>query len=141
MQKAIEKTTLYKLINAGHLARQTMLVPLIELGLSAGDDAILFALIDPKGASTKDIGQITGLGSLALKARLDRLEKFGLLKQDKQKNAEVQNICLSKKGFEVCDILIANWQQLDDVLIGELNPKKRKNLKKTLRRFIKLLSL
>ncbi len=141
MQKAIEKTTLYKLINAGHLARQTMLVPLFELGLTAGDDAILFALNEPNGVSVFELSQITGLNNKALEIRLNKLEKFKLLTQEKQISETADIIKLTTKGVEVCDILIANWQQLDDALIGELSAKKRKSLKNILKRFVKLLSL
>ncbi len=141
MQKAIEKTTLYKLINAGHLARQTMLVPLFELGLTAGDDAILFALNEPNGVSIFELSQITGLSNKALEVRLAKLERLNLLTQKDSKQTVINNIQLTAKGIEVCDILIANWQQLDDALIGELSAKKRKNLKNILKRFVKLLSL
>ncbi len=134
MQKLIEKTTLYELINAGHLARQTMLVPLAELSLSAGDDAILFALSE-KINSSEAITQITGLQGSALTNRLLGLEKLGLIKQ------KAKNISLTKKGKDVCDILIANWEQLDEALIGELDEKNRKMLQDILKRFVKLLSL
>lgn len=134
MQKLIEKTTLYELINAGHLARQTMLVPLAELSLNAGDDAILFALGE-KITSIKAITQITGLEGKALTSHLLRLEKLGLIEK------KSGNISLTKKGNEICDILTANWEQLDEALIGELDEKSQEMLRNILKRFVKLLNL
>jgi len=141
MANEATKTIIYDLINAGHLARHAMLLPLADLGLLAGDDAIIFALSNESGASKENISQATGLENSALESRLNRLEKLGVVIQSELEENANANIILSKKGNDICDILNANWQQLDQALIGELSDSKRKNLSSTLNRFIKLLNL
>ena len=137
MQKTIEKTTIYNLINAGHLARQAMSMPLQSHALIPGDDAILFALANSKGESEKALSQLTSLDKNALDSRLARLEALQII----ERNETDATIKLSDKGNEISNLLVANWQQLDDALIGELSKKQSKKLKKILNRFIKLLSL
>ena len=136
-----EKTTLYRLINAGHIARQAMLVPLQTHGLEAGDDAMLFGLSKPKGATENHLRQLTGLGIVALDARLDRLAKLGILERLAIGNKLLPGARLTAKGTDIARIVTANWQQVDEALIGELNDKDRKQLRRILKRFITLLSL
>lgn len=133
MPKPAAKTTLYRLIEAGHLARQKMLVPLYERGLEAGDDALLFGLSAKKGASEEDLQQLTGLDTLALEMRLIRLEQAEIIER------RPNNIRLTDKGREIADILDANWQQLDEALVSELDHKGHKGLRKILKRFVQLL--
>jgi hypothetical protein len=51
MSKPSASSTLYRLIEAGQLAHQALLVPLVERGLEAGDDAVLFILAERHGAT------------------------------------------------------------------------------------------
>lgn len=141
MPKPAAKTTLYNLIDAGHLARHAMLRPLLEHGLEPGDDAILFALSDPEGITKNDLCQLTGLKSGLLDMRLDRLSDAGVLELINMGEQNLSGARLSEKGVNILDILSANWQQLDGALLGELGKKDRKKLRKILRRFIKLLNL
>ena len=140
MVKSAAKTTLYRLIEAGHLARQKMLVPLHERGLEAGDDALLFGLSDPKGATEEDLLQLTGLSPLALEMRLVRLEQSDVIERLAVGPDLSQGVRLTDKGREIASILEANWQLLEDALIGELDQKNHKGLRKILKRFVKLLS-
>ncbi|MCF6343606.1 MAG: hypothetical protein L3J15_02870 [Devosiaceae bacterium] len=141
MQETIAKTTIYNLINAGHLARQAMLVPLQSHGLVPGDDAILFALSNPNGESEENLCLLTSLDKVALDARLDRLAALEILQRVEIGNKNQPAARLSEKGFKVSNNLVANWQQLDEALIGELSNKEKDKLQKNLNRFIKLLSL
>lgn len=139
MKKSAAKSTLYRLIETGHLARQAMLVPVIESGLEPGDDALLFGLTSPKGATEEDLLDLTGLDALALQMRLTRLEGEGILVRlptDPEQETEVK---LTEKGHEITDLLEGNWQQLEEALIGELDQKKHKGLRKILKRFVTLL--
>ena len=70
MSKSAAGSTLYRLIEAGHLARQALLAPLADRGLEAGDDAILLGLADPAGVSTQALIAFTGLPREHLDARL-----------------------------------------------------------------------
>ena len=134
-------TTLYHLIDAGHLARHAMLVPLQAHGLEAGDDAMLFGLSKPKGATENTLRQLTGLGIVALDARLERLDRLGILDRLAIGSKLLPGARLTDKGREIADLLADNWRQLDEALIGELDEKNRKQLRKILKRFVRLLSL
>lgn len=133
MPKPAEKTTLYRLIEAGHLARQKMLVPLYERGLEPGDDALLFGLSGKKGATDEDLQHLTGLDVLPLEMRLVRLERDSVIERHANNNR------LTDKGREIADILDAHWQQLEEALVSELSHKDHKGLRKILKRFVKLL--
>jgi len=139
MPKPAAKTTLYRLIEAGHLARQKMLVPLYERGLEAGDDAFLFALEDPKGAPEDTLTDMTGLNNVALEMRLVRLEQSGVIERVAVGPDMAPGARLTEKGRTIADVLDANWQLLEDALTGELDHGEHKNLRKVLKRFVKLL--
>ncbi|UJQ93933.1 hypothetical protein [Mariluticola halotolerans] len=141
MPKPAAKTTLYRLIEAGHLARQKMLVPLYERGLEAGDDAFLFALDDPKGAAEQALTDMTGLGDIALEMRLVRLAEAGVIERVAVGPDLLPGARLTAKGRDIADVLAANWQLLEDALTGELDHAQHKNLRKILKRFVKLLNL
>ncbi len=145
MQETIAKTTIYNLINAGHLARQAMLLPLQSYGLVPGDDAIIFALSNPQGTSEEELCQLTSLDKVSLDSRLERLAALEILQRieigDNNQHGTRPAARLSEKGFRISNRLVANWQQLDEALIGELSKQESKDLKKILKRFIKLLSL
>lgn len=141
MPKFAAKTTVYQLIDAGHLARQSMLVPLQDHGLEPGDDALLFCLSNPNGETEKALRRLTGLGIAALDARLTRLMKMGILERRSMGNKLRPGARLNDRGLQIAEMLGANWQQLDDALLGELDDKNRKKLRKILKRFVTLLSL
>lgn len=141
MRKSAAKTTLYRLIEAGHLARHAMLAPLKDLGLEAGDDAILFGLLDPEGATETDLCELTGLDSASLEIRLSRLGMKGVLDRLAVGPHLLPGARLTERGAEIADLLMANWEQLDDALTGELDSKTTKQLRRVLKRFVKLLNI
>lgn len=141
MPKPAAKTTIYKLIEAGHLARQSMLVPLYDRGLEPGDDALLFGLLDPKGATEKELTDFTGLTGVSLEIRLVRLADDGIVERAAVGASLKPGVRLTKKGREVTEALQAHWQMLEDALLGELDNKQRKHLRKILKRFVNLLEL
>ncbi len=141
MQEQIAKTTIYNLIDAGHLARKALLVPLQSHGLISGDDAILFALAQTRGESEKYLSQFIGLELGALDSRLARLEGLGIIIREDIDNKEIAKARLSEKGEEITKYLVEHWRQLEEALIGELSKQEQEDLQKILKRFIKLLSL
>ncbi len=141
MAKPPAKTTLYRLIEAGHLARQRMLTPLYEHGLEPGDDAVLFAITEPAGMTEMDLKAITGLDGVALDMRLIRLEAAGILDRCAVGPHLAPGARLTERGRAVADTLEGQWQQLEEALTGELAAKDRKALRKMLKRFVKLLRL
>ena len=54
MSRPSATSTLYRLIEAGQLAHKALLVPLVERGLQAGDDAVLFVLGARNGATPRE---------------------------------------------------------------------------------------
>ncbi len=61
MSKPSASSTLYRLIEAGQLAHQALLVPLVERGLEAGDDAMLFVLSSKRGATEDELAAELGM--------------------------------------------------------------------------------
>lgn len=129
------RTTLYRLIAAGHLARQALLRPLQDAGLAPGDDAILLALHDTDPLPAGEIGAVTGLDEKALIARLTRLARDGFVTAAKD-----ETIALTEPGRLVADLIFTHWQTLETRLVAGLDAKDRKMLRQTLKRFIAGLS-
>ena len=73
MSKPSASSTLYRLIEAGQLARQRLMVPLLERGLEPGDDAVLFELGMRRGATEAELAAALEVSPEAAAARLDRL--------------------------------------------------------------------
>lgn len=141
MSKPAAKTTLYKLIEAGHLARQKLLVPLTARGLEVGDDAILFAIDKASGVSEKQLAAVTGLNEIALEMRLVRLSDDGIITRLAVGSTLTPGARLTERGLEIANILKENWRELETALTGELQHKDKKALRKILKRFVNLLSL
>ena len=130
---------LYRLIEAGQLARHALLVPLEARGLEPGDDAVLFLLRDRLGATTLDIGAALGVEPGALGGRLLRLQQRGLIEARAIGSALAPGYAITEDGECMRQVLEENWDQLEDALLGDLTRKKRKGLRKVLERFVALL--
>jgi len=143
MAHDLSQTTLYRLIEAGQMARHTLLRPLGELGLEAGDDAIILALPKAGPLANEMLCAGTGLSADALEPRLQRLVDLGLVDRvELEARGElIPGIVLSVKGSEVRKKLRAHWQELEDALMGELKPKQRRRLEAIMARFGDLLVL
>ena len=143
MPKRTAKTDLYRLIEAGYLARQSLLEPLSRLGLAAGDDAVLLCLAegDDAGLAISELASATGYGDAALVERLERLAEFDQIERCVFGPDLTPAARLTENGRESADIIIAHWHRLDDALMDELKPSARKRMRKMLKRFVALLSL
>lgn len=140
-EKPIAKTTLYRLIEAGHLARQRLLVPLRENGLQPGDDALLFSMTDPLGMTEKQLRKLTGLDATNLRIRLVRLEQMQILERLAVGPSLKNGARLTPRGHQISKRLRDSWDLLEGALIGELSEKQKRKLRKILLRFNKLLRL
>jgi DNA-binding MarR family transcriptional regulator len=138
MSKPSARSSLYRLIEAGQLAHQALLVPLLERGLEPGDDAILFSL-GRKGATLDELAAQTGAEGEALEKRIARLSERGLVVPQAVGPELVPGLALSERGERIRTILADNWAQLEEALLGELTDKKRKSLNQVLKRFVALL--
>lgn len=135
------QTTIYRLIAAGQLARQALVLPLAEWDLQAGDDAIILDLAEQGPATRTDLGHATGLNGAQLDALMVRLCNLDLVETLKGEDTAEPLWCLTPKGQSAANHLRQTWQQLEEALTGELSATKHKKLRRTLKRFVELLSL
>jgi DNA-binding MarR family transcriptional regulator len=140
MSKPSSRSVLYRLIEAGQLARQSLLVPVLELGLEPGDDAILFVL-GRSGTTEAQLAEELSLPIEALAARLERLTSRDIVVRQAVGPLLEPGIALSERGSRIRNALVDHWTQLEEALLGELKPKHRKRLGETLARFVDLLRL
>ena len=141
MSKPSASSTLYRLIEAGQLAHQALMVPLVERGLEAGDDAVLFVLAAKRGATETDLANALGMSHEAAAARVARLIERDLVARRATGPELAPGIALTERGERIRALLAANWTELENALFGELKKKKRQWLGEALGRFVDLLRL
>lgn len=139
MSKSAAGSTLYRLIEAGHLARQALLAPLAARGLEAGDDAVLLGLSDPAGVTTEALLEFTGLSPEQLDARLARLEGRDLLLRLAVGPEMEPGARLSQQGHAMRQAIEEHWASLEDTIAQELGDKRHRHLRKGLRRIVEML--
>lgn len=130
--KNAASSTLLRLIRAGQLTRRALLAPLADRGLEPGDDAILFALTDAAGILDTQLCEMTGLERPALLARLERLAARDLVERAALGSMRLPGTRLTETGVSLRDGLAEDWLRLEDRLIGDLKPRRRKALRKAL---------
>ena len=141
MSKPSANSTLYRLIEAGQLAHKALLVPLVERGLVAGDDAVLFVLSSKRGATEEQIAEELGLPHDAVIERLRRLMERDLVARRAVGPELAPGLALTDRGERIKSLLAENWAERENALFGELKKKKRLWLGETLGRFVDLLRL
>jgi DNA-binding MarR family transcriptional regulator len=141
MSQPSASSTLYRLIEAGQLAHQALLAPLLDRGLEAGDDAVLFVLASKRGTTETDLAHTLGLSAEAAAARLARLIERDLVARRAIGPDLTPGLALTERGERIRALLAANWAELENALFGELKKKKRKWLGEALGRFVDLLRL
>lgn len=139
MSKTAAGSTLYRLIEAGHLARQALLAPLTARGLEAGDDAILLGLADNGGATIKSLSEFTGLDTGHLAPILARLEDRGLLLRLAVGPEMQPGARLSQQGHMMRLAIEEHWTHLEKTILEDLGGKRHKHLRKGLKRIVQLL--
>lgn len=140
MSRPSSRSTLYRLIEAGQLAHQALLLPLMERGLEPGDDAILFEL-GRSGTTEMALAGELGMSEMALAPRLSRLLDRGLVTRQAVGPELAPGIALTERGARIRNGLADHWTQLEEALMGELKPRQRKKLGDRLKRFVELLRL
>jgi DNA-binding MarR family transcriptional regulator len=140
MARPTSRSSLYRLIEAGQLAHQALLVPLRERGLEPGDDAVLFELARSGTTETALAAQL-GLPEEALNIRAERLIEHGLVARQAVGPQLAPGLALTERGRRIRNLLADHWTQLEEALMGELKPKSRKKFTATLKRFVALLRL
>lgn len=141
MHKKISHSTLFQLIEAGHMARQVLLRPLTKFHLQPGDDAILLGSKKKKPTTDARLSQLTGLSQTSLQLRINRLIELSLLHRTEFKESLGPATRLSKDGRAIRKQLIAHWVELDEALMNDLSKTEKKRLRQNMERFVQLLSL
>jgi len=139
MSKSAAGSTLYRLIEAGHLARQALLTPLAARGLEAGDDAVLLGLADTGGATIDALAQFTGLAPDQLDARLARLEARDVLLRLAVGPEMEPGARLSQNGHAMRKAIEDHWAHLEETIALDLGEKRHKHLRKGLKRIVEML--
>ncbi|HTJ57421.1 MAG TPA: hypothetical protein VL418_07665 [Devosiaceae bacterium] len=134
-------STLYRLIAAGELAHQALLVPLVERGLEAGDDAVLFSLALRQGTTEAQLALDLGVAPESLARRIARLIDRDLVTRDATEPGFPCTLALTERGERIHSHLAETWTELENALLGELKKKRRARLGETLGRFVALLRL
>lgn len=140
MSRPSSRSTLYRLIEAGQLAHKALLVPLRDLGLEPGDDAVLFVL-HRKGVSDVDLAGELGIEVSQLQGRIGRLSDRGLITRQAVGPLLTPGLALTERGTRIRDALAEHWGELEEALLGELKKKQRKHFGDVLKRFTELLQL
>lgn len=134
-------SALYRLIEAGQLAHQALLVPLLSRGLEVGDDAVLLVLGSSAGMALDELAAKAGVAPEAIEARIARLVERDLVARRAVGPELVPGIALTERGERIEAVLAGNWQELEEALFGELKKKQRRRLTRALKRFGELLRL
>ncbi len=139
MAKPGSRSILYRLIEAGQLARRALLVPLNEHGLEPGDDALLFFLHEQVSATEADLAAAFDAEPMALRHRIARLCDRELVARQVTRTDLPSRLALTESGDRVRARLAGYWDELETALTAELSPKRRRRLRRTLGRFSMLL--
>lgn len=139
MAKPRNRSTLYRLIEAGQLAHQALLAPMMERGLQPGDDALLLILADRKGATEAELADETGVTAEALGPHLQRLIERDLVERRAVGPELLPGVALTHRGTRVERLLASHWKALDRLLTSDLRKDQRRALKKHLSRLSDLL--
>lgn len=140
MAEPSARAILYRLIEAGQLAHNAVLVPLRERGLEPGDDALLFVL-GRAGRTEEALQEDLGQSREALEPRLKRLIGRELVTRQAVGPELAPGLALTARGERIRETLAGNWADLEAALLGELAKREQKLLKRTLKRFVELLRL
>ena len=136
MSEPGSQSTLYRLIEAGLLARRALAAPLAAHGLEVGDDAVLFLLHTSGGATVEELTTGLGLGPDGLDARLFRMLAQGLIVRRAVGPDAVAGLALTDAGETLHAALADHWAALEASLTEGLPKKSRKRLKHALTQFI-----
>ena len=109
MTKPEARSTLYRLIEAGQLAHKALLVPLLDRGLEAGDDAVIFVLHAQLGAGEERLAHELGIEPDLLHPRINRLIERDIIVRQAVGPDLVPGLSLTERGERIGEVLAANW--------------------------------
>lgn len=139
MGKPGTRSVLYRLIEAGQLARRALILHLAEHGLEPGDDALLLLLEGEGTAAEHEIEAALGIDSAQLDQRLQRLAVLRLVERRAIGPELVPGATLTEDGRTMRGALERHWSKLEDAMTDRMTKKQQKRLRKVLGRFAKQL--
>lgn len=139
MSKTKVRAALYRLIDAGQLARRALLTPLSDRGLEPGDDAVIFALHVKLGATMPALSETLETSPELLFPIIARLEARDIVRQQPVGPELIHGWALTERGERLQQWLAGHWVQLEDALFGDLSERQRRLLTKSLKRFTLLM--
>lgn len=139
MPKPKRASVLYRLIEAGQRAHLAVGLPLLELGLEPGDDALLFLLADRGGITEADLSTAFGRDPAALAPRIYRLAAQELILRRAIGPELELGIALTDAGAAVHAALVHNWTEVQDLLLADFTPRQRKAFRRALKGVTKQL--
>ena len=129
MPKKTENTLLFAVIEAGAIGRQAALKPLQELGLVAGDDAILLWLNGNPTTSFSEMQFELGMDTQTLRSTLFRFQNTALITCTPVDEGADISVELTEGGTNLVRALDKHWRTLDKSLRKNLSKKQSKKLK------------
>lgn len=132
MAKPRNRSTLYRLIEAGQLAHRALLAPLHERGLAAGDDALLMVLAGSRPRTEADIAARAGVTPETLRPHLDRLIERELVQRRAIGPELAPGLALTKRGVRVEKLLDEHFREVDRAIAAGLKDSQRRTLNKRL---------
>jgi DNA-binding MarR family transcriptional regulator len=139
MAKPRNRSTLYRLIEAGQLAHRAFLAPMLERGLQPGDDALMLVLAERNGASEADLAADAGVPVAIVVPHLQRLIDRDLVERRAVGAKLLPGLALTDRGMRVEKLLASHWKALDKLLTGDLKKRDRKDLNRQLAKLADLL--
>jgi len=139
MAKPRNRSTLYRLIEAGQLAHRAFLAPMLERGLQPGDDALMLVLAERKGATEADLAADAGVPLAVILPHLQRLTDRDLVERRAVGPELLPGVALTDRGARVERLLASHWKALDKLLTADLKKARRKALNRQLAELADLL--
>jgi DNA-binding MarR family transcriptional regulator len=140
MTKALEKSVGRALLVTARLHRARMGEGLNGLGLFPGQEQALKAL-QPAPMTMGELASLLRVKPPTVSKTIGRLSLQGLVKREGgNRDGRLVQVALTETGHKAAIELDAVWNQVEDELLGRLDSKERKQLRKLLRKAAKGLS-
>lgn len=141
MKDGFDKSIGLRLQHAARLQRALAARRLQELGLFPGQETVLKLLFDADGRTMSELAAALRVRPPTASKTVGRLAAQGLLvRKASDTDARLVRVHLTDEGRTRAGAIDSIWDSLEDTMIGGIDGKDRKRLRKLLRRIEKNLS-
>lgn len=141
MKNAAQKSAGQQLMLASRLYRARMAEHLAEIGIFPGQEVVLQALTDTEGATMGDLSRLLRVRPPTISKTVTRLAAQGLVaRRSRADDARIVLVSLTQDGQAKLARISELTSLMEDEIIGILDDKDTKRLRKLLRRLVKGLS-